>query len=169
MAMNVKPVAHLDDEVNEVRLATAEIVNEDILPVENKLWGWVSDSANAPNEVLEEARELRNQVQNKVKERKLWAPHLPPEFGGMGLEGAVKLGYRKELEAIEDPEERLAEYEKRVEQMYERGKAVNFATAFEIDEVIDPMETRQWILAGLKSAPAPAPRSGKKKPFVDTW
>ncbi|MDA0977810.1 MAG: carbamoyl-phosphate synthase large subunit, partial [Proteobacteria bacterium] len=91
------------------------------------------------------------------------------EFGGMGLEGAVKLGYRKELEAIEDPEERLQEYEKRVAQMYDRGKAVNFATAFEIDEVIDPMETRKWILAGLKSMPAPAPRVGKKKPFVDTW
>lgn len=91
------------------------------------------------------------------------------EFGGMGLEGAVKLGYRKELEAIEDPQERLEEYEKRVEQMYERGKAVNFATAFEIDEVIDPMETRKWIMAGLKAAPKPAQRSGKKKPFVDTW
>ena len=87
----------------------------------------------------------------------------------MGLEGAVKLGYRKELEAIEDPEERLKEYETRVAQMYERGKAVNFATAFEIDEVIDPMETRKWIMAGLKSAPKPATRHGKKKPFVDTW
>ena len=91
------------------------------------------------------------------------------EFGGMGLEGAVKLGYRKELEAITDPQERLEEYEKRVALMYERGKAVNFATAFEIDEVIDPMATRQWIMAGLKSAPEPEPRAGKKKPFVDTW
>ena len=91
------------------------------------------------------------------------------EFGGMGLEGAVKLGYRKELEAIEDPEERIEEYETRVAQMYERGKAVNFATAFEIDEVIDPMTTRQWIMAGLKSAPTPPIRDGKKKPFIDTW
>jgi acetyl-CoA carboxylase carboxyltransferase component len=91
------------------------------------------------------------------------------EFGGMGLEGAVKLGYRKELEAIEDPQARLEEYEKRVAQMYDRGKAVNFATAFEIDEVIDPMESRHWILSGLKSAPKPAPRDGKKKPFIDTW
>ena len=91
------------------------------------------------------------------------------EFGGMGLEGAVKLGYRKELEAIDDPQERLEEYEKRVRQMYERGKAVNFATAFEIDEVIDPLATRQWLMAGLRSAPTPPPRSGKKKPFVDTW
>ncbi len=91
------------------------------------------------------------------------------EFGGMGLEGAVKLGYRKELEAIEDPEKRIEEYEKRVAQMYERGKAVNFATAFEIDEVIDPMTTRQWIMAGLKAAPKPPTREGKKKPFVDTW
>jgi acetyl/propionyl-CoA carboxylase alpha subunit/acetyl-CoA carboxylase carboxyltransferase component len=91
------------------------------------------------------------------------------EFGGMGLEGAVKLGYRKELEAIENPKERLAEYEKRVAQMYDRGKAVNFATAFEIDEVIDPAASRDWILAGLKSAPIPPKREGKKKPFIDTW
>ena len=68
-----------------------------------------------------------------------------------------------------DPEERITEYESRVAQMYERGKAVNFATAFEIDEVIDPMKTRQWIMAGLKSAPTPPIRDGKKKPFVDTW
>ncbi|MGK0471114.1 MAG: acetyl-CoA carboxylase carboxyltransferase component, partial [Candidatus Azotimanducaceae bacterium] len=90
------------------------------------------------------------------------------EFGGMGLEGAVKLGYRKELEAIEDPDERNAAFEKRVELMYQRGKAVNFATAFEIDDVIDPADTRKWILAGLKSAPAPTPRSGRKR-AVDTW
>lgn len=91
------------------------------------------------------------------------------EFGGMGLEGAVKLGYRKELEAIEDPEARREEYEKRVAQMYDRGKAVNFATAFEIDEVIDPMDTRHWILSGLKASPAPLQREGKKRPFIDTW
>ena len=91
------------------------------------------------------------------------------EFGGMGLEGAVKLGYRKELEAIEDTEARKEEYEKRVAQMYDRGKAVNFATAFEIDEVIDPKNTRHWIMAGFKSTPKPVPREGKKRPFIDTW
>ena len=91
------------------------------------------------------------------------------EFGGMGLEGAVKLGYRKELEAITDPEQRRVEYEKRVAQMYDRGKAVNFATAFEIDEVIDPKDTRHWIISGLKSTPKPIPRTGKKRPFIDTW
>ncbi len=90
------------------------------------------------------------------------------EFGGMGLEGAVKLGYRKELEAIEDPEERQKAFEQRVDLMYERGKAVNYATAFEIDDVIDPAESRKWILAGLKSAPKPAPRTGRKR-IVDTW
>lgn len=90
------------------------------------------------------------------------------EFGGMGLEGAVKLGYRKELEAIEDPEEREAAFQTRVDLMYERGKAVNFATAFEIDDVIDPADSRKWILAGLKAAPKPEPRSGRKR-MVDTW
>ena len=91
------------------------------------------------------------------------------EFGGMGLEGAVKLGYKKELEAIEDPEEREKSYQERVELMYNRGKAVNYATAFELDEVIDPRDSRHWIVAGLKSAPKPAPRNGKKRPFIDTW
>jgi acetyl-CoA carboxylase carboxyltransferase component len=87
----------------------------------------------------------------------------------MGLEGAVKLGFRKELEAISDPEERQKAYEGRVEGMYQRGKAVNFATAFEIDDVIDPADSRHWILAALKAAPKPAARDGKKRNFVDTW
>ena len=91
------------------------------------------------------------------------------EFGGMGLEGAVKLGYRKELAAIEDPDERAEAFEKRVAAMYQHGKAVNYATAFEIDDVIDPVQSRQWILAGLKSTPKPVPREGKKRPCIDTW
>ena len=85
MSMNVKPVPTLDNEINEIRLATAEIINQQILPLEGKLWGWLSDSANAPNEVVAEGKALRRQVQEKVKEAGLWAPHLPREFGGMGL------------------------------------------------------------------------------------
>jgi len=86
MAMNVKPVPTLDDEVNEIRLATAEIVNKEILPNEGKLWGWMSDgSSTTPKEVLDEAKELRRRIQDRVKKAKLWAPHLPQEFGGMGL------------------------------------------------------------------------------------
>jgi acetyl/propionyl-CoA carboxylase alpha subunit/acetyl-CoA carboxylase carboxyltransferase component len=91
------------------------------------------------------------------------------EFGGMGLEGFVKLGYRKELEAIEDPEERIAFYQKMVDKLYQNGKAVSTATFFEIDDVIDPAETRTWISMGLRTAPRPLPRSGKKRPMVDTW
>ncbi len=91
------------------------------------------------------------------------------EFGGMGLEGAVKLGYRNELAAIEDPAERLRVYEEKVAGMYEQGKALTAATNFEIDNVIDPADTRDWILAGLRSAPAPKPRDGKKHSWVDTW
>ena len=85
MTMNVKPVPHLDDEVNEIRLATAEIVNQDILPVEDKLYGWTSDGSRTSKDAVAEARELRHQIQNTVKQRKLWAPHLPQEFGGMDL------------------------------------------------------------------------------------
>ncbi len=91
------------------------------------------------------------------------------EFGGMGLEGAVKLGYRKELQAIDDPEERKTTYEKMVADMYQRGKAVNMASHFEVDDVIDPAESRKWISAGLRSV-APVPfRQHKKRPNVDTW
>ena len=91
------------------------------------------------------------------------------EFGGMGLEGAVKLGYRKELQAIEDPEERAATYEKMVADSYKRGKAVNMASHFELDDVIDPADTRKWISRGLRSIPLAPRRDGKKRPNVDTW
>jgi len=91
------------------------------------------------------------------------------EFGGMGLEGAVKLGFRKELAAIEDPQERRETFEQMVAKMYEHGKAVNTASHFEIDDVIDPADSRRWILSALRSAPPTAPRSGKKRPCIDTW
>ena len=91
------------------------------------------------------------------------------EFGGMGLEGAVKLGYRNELAAIEDPAERMARYEEMVAEMYEQGKALNTATVFEIDDVIDPVDTRRWIVEGLRACPPPEPRTGKKRPCIDTW
>ena len=85
MQMNVKPIPTLDDEVNEVRIATAEIINEDILPVEDKLWASTSDGRGPSRDAQQEAAELRHGVQERVKKAKLWAPHLPPEFGGMGL------------------------------------------------------------------------------------
>jgi acetyl-CoA carboxylase carboxyltransferase component/biotin carboxylase len=91
------------------------------------------------------------------------------EFGGMGLEGAVKLGYRNELAALEDPAERKALFDQMVERMYQHGKAVSTASHFEIDDVIDPAESRTWITRALRSAPPPLPRTGKKRPCVDTW
>ncbi len=91
------------------------------------------------------------------------------EFGGMGVEGAVKLGYRKELAAIEDIAARKAEYERMVADMYEQGKALNAASLYEVDDVIDPSETRRWLLAGLRAAPPATPRQGKKRAWIDTW
>jgi acetyl-CoA carboxylase carboxyltransferase component/biotin carboxylase/biotin carboxyl carrier protein len=91
------------------------------------------------------------------------------EFGGMGLEGAVKLGYRGELAALADPAERKALFDQMVERMYQHGKAVSAASHFEIDDVIDPAESRTWILRALRSAPPPPPRVGKKRSCVDTW
>jgi acetyl/propionyl-CoA carboxylase alpha subunit/acetyl-CoA carboxylase carboxyltransferase component len=91
------------------------------------------------------------------------------EFGPMNLEGSVKLGFRKELEAIADPAQRKAKFEEMVAAAYERGKALSAASLFEIDDVIDPADTRAWIMAGLRSVPPAATRSGKKRAFVDTW
>ncbi|MBV8703568.1 MAG: ATP-grasp domain-containing protein, partial [Acetobacteraceae bacterium] len=91
------------------------------------------------------------------------------EFGGMGLEGAVRLAYRNELAAIADPVERDALYRRHVEELYQRGKAIHVASMLEIDDVIDPAETRRWIMRGLRTAPPPVARQGKKRPHVDTW
>ncbi len=91
------------------------------------------------------------------------------EFGGMGFEGAVRLGYRRELEAIEDPELREQNFQERVASMYQHGKALNAASHFEIDDVIDPADTRRWLGAILNSSPSPQLRVGKKRPNIDTW
>ncbi len=73
------------------------------------------------------------------------------EFGGMGLEGAVKLGFKKELEAETDPEKKQALYQHLLKTMYNRGKAINAASYLEFDEVIDPKDTRQWISTALQT------------------
>src|SRR5436305_2596680 len=89
------------------------------------------------------------------------------EFGAMGLEGAVRLGMRRELEAIEDPDERQRAFEATVAAAYDRGKGISMAEYFEIDDVIDPADTRRWIkLMFDDDAPA---RDGKRRPHVDTW
>ena len=91
------------------------------------------------------------------------------EFAGMNIEGAVKLGYRKELAAIEDPEERKKEFELRVERSYEAAKAVNAGTGGGLDDVIDPADTRDWIASAMKRLPPVLERTEKKYPYIDTW
>jgi acetyl-CoA carboxylase carboxyltransferase component len=91
------------------------------------------------------------------------------EFGGMGLEGAVRLGFRRELEAVEDPAERESLFATMVDRAYQHGRAVNVASAYEIDDVIDPADSRHRIVEALRSAPPPPARTGKKRSCVDTW
>jgi acetyl-CoA carboxylase carboxyltransferase component len=83
----------------------------------------------------------------------------------MGLEGAVKLGFKKELDALDDPAEKQALYDKLVRGAYKQGKAMNAAAALEFDEVIDPKDTRRWILHGLESF-GEVRKSGR---MVDCW
>ena len=91
------------------------------------------------------------------------------EFGGMGLEGQVKLGFRNELAAIDDAQDRIDRYEELVAAAYERGKALNAGMSFAVDDVIDPADSRHWITAAFDAAPPPPPRKEKKRRNVDTW
>ena len=91
------------------------------------------------------------------------------EFGGMGLEGAVKLGFKKELEAAEDEAERQALFDKLVAKMYEIGKATEAAAHLEIDAVIDPADTRKVVLKAINSAPETNQSKRPRRNFVDTW
>ncbi len=90
------------------------------------------------------------------------------ELGAMGLEGAVKLGFRRELEAIADEDERASRLEEMVAHAHEHAKALNAATLFELDDVIDPAETRRLISSTLSAATARRPTSERPR-FVDTW
>jgi acetyl-CoA carboxylase carboxyltransferase component len=92
------------------------------------------------------------------------------EFGGMGLEGAVRLGMRRELDAIEDPAERERVFQATVAAAYKHGEGINMAAHGEIDDVIDPADSRRWI-ATLFDPPANdwRLRAGKRRPNVDAW
>ena len=91
------------------------------------------------------------------------------EFAGMNIEGSVKLGFRKELAAIEDAEQRRLEFERRVARSYEGAKAINAGVGGGLDDVIDPADTRDWIASSLKRLPPKVPRTEKKYPYIDTW
>lgn len=90
------------------------------------------------------------------------------EFGAMGIEGAIKAGFKKELAAIENPQERGKFYEQMVGELYKRGKAINIASYLEIDSVIDPADTRKWIMQGLKSVPGKNSKENCHS-FIDPW
>ena len=84
MPMNVKPIATVDARINDIRLRTAAILNDHILPNESKIWG--ARRQDADDVARKEARELREEIKEAVKKAGLWAPHLPQEYGGMGLD-----------------------------------------------------------------------------------
>jgi acetyl-CoA carboxylase carboxyltransferase component len=92
------------------------------------------------------------------------------EFGGMGLEGAVRLGMRRELESIEDPVERERVFEETVKVAYDRGKGISMAEYGEIDDVIDPADTRRWLSMLFEPGGGDwQSEPGKRRPQVDAW
>jgi acetyl-CoA carboxylase carboxyltransferase component len=90
------------------------------------------------------------------------------EFGGMGLEGAVNLGFKKELDAEVDPAAKKELFNGLVEMMYDLGKATEAAAYLEIDAVIDPMDTRRVVLKAMKAASVKRSATPNKR-TVDTW
>ena len=90
------------------------------------------------------------------------------EFGAMGLEGAVTLGFKKELVNANNEEEKSALYNKLLDKMYEKGKAISAASFLEFDEVIDPKDTRKWITTALQSIPQDSYRN-KRNRYIDSW
>ena len=91
------------------------------------------------------------------------------EHGGMNVESGVLLSNREKLAAIEDVDERAAEYQRLVDKAYERGASLNVSSTFEIDNTIDPAETRYWVMQGLKACPNPDPIRRGRAQFMDTW
>lgn len=89
------------------------------------------------------------------------------EFGPMGIEGAVRLAYRRELEAIEDAAEREALFNCKTAELYRQGRALNVASYAEIDDVIDPAETRNWLLSMLRVLPQARP--GREASGISPW
>ncbi|HEY5013351.1 MAG TPA: acyl-CoA dehydrogenase family protein [Acidimicrobiia bacterium] len=95
MLMNVQPIPTVSERVNEVRALTAQIVNREILPNENLLWARRSNTRLTPGD-LEQAGEIREHIKSVVKQAGLWAPHLPTEYGGAGLD-FLELAYMNEV------------------------------------------------------------------------
>jgi acetyl-CoA carboxylase carboxyltransferase component len=91
------------------------------------------------------------------------------EWGAMGLEGAVNLAYKNEMDAIADPDERRRFFDDKVADEYRKGKAIRLANGFGIDDVIDPADSRFWVANLMASLRPPSPRDGKKRPSVDGW
>ncbi|MCF8099098.1 MAG: hypothetical protein K9K65_14745 [Desulfarculaceae bacterium] len=91
------------------------------------------------------------------------------EIGAMGLEGAVTLGFKKELAAAEDEHRRQALFDNLVAEKYDKGKATEAAAYLELDAVIDPADTRAVLLKALRAASRHQPPGGRRRNFVDTW
>jgi len=94
VSMNVKPIPTVDARINEIRELTARIVNREILPHERQLW--IGRASGATEEERRVARERRQSIKERVKRAGLWAPHLPPEYGGAGL-GFLEHAYMNEV------------------------------------------------------------------------
>jgi acyl-CoA dehydrogenase len=95
MSMNVQPLPNVSERINEIRALTARIVNQEILPHENLLWRSHAGGTMQPSD-LEEVRERRAHIKDTVRQAGLWAPHLPEEYGGAGLD-FLELAYMNEI------------------------------------------------------------------------
>ena len=100
----------------------------------------------------------------------IYAYSLKPNYEASSV---IEVGFYKNVDnkiiSIENPKERVKAYEKMVTDSYKRGKAINMASHFELDDVIDPAKTRDWILGALKSLPPKTHSEAKRRPNIATW
>jgi acetyl/propionyl-CoA carboxylase alpha subunit/acetyl-CoA carboxylase carboxyltransferase component len=91
------------------------------------------------------------------------------EYGSMGLEGQVKAGRKRELEALEDRQQRERRFQEMVDELFDKARAINAAAAFSVDEVLDPADTREWLTAGIRSLDPATLAKRERRSHVDTW
>jgi acyl-CoA dehydrogenase len=136
MAMNVQPIPNASERINEIRSLTAQIVNKEILPNEGMIW--VGRNPRATEEDRAQSREIREQIKTKVRQAGLWAPHLPTEYGGAGLD-FLELAYMNEVMAYAIGGGALFGIE-----------APNSGTATMLVKYANEQQVQQWLLPLLE-------------------
>ena len=137
-------------EAKAIREKVRKWVHEECIPAEKEL-----DS--------KPLAEVLGPLRAKARARGLWCPWVPKEYGGMGLEGAVNIIHKRELDDIADEAERAERHKELTDDLKRSNTAIEVAGRFHYDDVIDPADTRDILLKTLESLPPPPLRTSRKR------